>query len=115
MDVDHSDAFVRGFLDHCAEQGMSKEAVACLIDAAGHLKTAENSPVSNLLGSAIGLPILTGLLAGGGLGYGVAKLTEPEADLGQIRANEIANTYRVYAQRAAARKKMKNYRPPTGF
>lgn len=116
MDVDNRAAFVRGFLQRCAEEGLTKEAVAERIESAARFKQANLSgTLSNLGGTALGLPILTGVLGGGALGYGLAKFTEPEADLAAVRAKEIANTYRVYAQRAAARRKMKGYRPATGM
>lgn len=116
MDVDNRAAFARGFLQRCAEEGLTKEAVSARIDAAARFKQANDGGiVSNLTGTALGLPILTGILGGGALGYGLAKFTEPEADLAEIRAKEIANTYRVYAQRAAARRKTKGYRPATGI
>lgn len=116
MDVDNRAAFVRGFLQRCAEEGLTKEAVALRIEAAARFKQADIAgTVGNLTGTAVGLPILAGILAGGGLGYGAAKLTEPDVDLNEIRAKEIANTYRVYAQRAAARKKMRSYRPPSSM
>lgn len=117
MDVDNRAAFVQGFLQRCAEEGLTKEAVEARIASAGRFKQAldVSGTLSSLGGAALGIPILTGVLGGGGLGYGLAKLTEPEADINEIRAKEIANTYRVYAQRAAARKRLKNYRPATNY
>lgn len=116
MDVDNRTAFVRGFLHRCAEEGLTKEAVAARIDAAARFKQAAFADtVGNLTGTALGLPVLAGLLGGGALGYAGAKLTEPDVDLNEIRAKEIANTYRVYAQRAAARKKTRGYRPPSSM
>lgn len=113
MDVAGREAFTRGFLTRCAEEGLTKEAVSARIDDAARFKQAAGEPglLANTAGAAVGLPILAGLLAGGTLGYGAAKVTEPDTDVDQVRADEIANTYRVYAQRAAAKKKLKAYRP----
>lgn len=116
MDVDNRAAFARGFLQRCAEERLTKEAVLARIELAGHLKQASDPGLlSSLTGTALGLPVLSGILGGGALGYGLAKFTEPEADLAEVRAKEIANTYRLYAQRAAARRKIKGYRPATGI
>lgn len=52
-----------------------------------------------------------GLLGGGALGYGAAKLTEPTITDEDIKKQELAETYRIYAERARAKRKVRKYRP----
>lgn len=52
-----------------------------------------------------------GLLGGGALGYGAAKMTEPEVSSDDIKQQELAETYRIYANRARAKRKARKYRP----
>lgn len=112
MDVTGREAFVRGFLRRCAEEGLTKEAVALRIDAAVRVKSADGPGwLANSVGTVVGLPIIAGLLGGGALGYGAARLSEPDITPERVQAEELANTYKIYAQRAAAKKKMRAYRP----
>lgn len=102
--ADHEkDAFKLGFLTRCAEEGLTGEALAA------RLKQA--SALTDGLGMMLGVPIGLGLAGGGAIGYGLAKAHEPELDENEIKAQEIANTYRVFAERARARKKLRQYRP----
>lgn len=52
-----------------------------------------------------------GLLGGGALGYGAAKLTEPSVTDEDIKQQELAETYRIYAERAKAKRRARRYRP----
>ena len=52
-----------------------------------------------------------GLLGGSALGYGAAKMTEPEVSSDDIKQQELADTYRIYADRAKATRKARKYRP----
>lgn len=52
-----------------------------------------------------------GMLGGGALGYGAAKLTEPTITDEDIKKQELAETYRIYAERARAKRKLRKYRP----
>lgn len=52
-----------------------------------------------------------GLLGGSALGYGAAKMTEPEVSSDDIKQQELAETYRIYADRARAKRKARKYRP----
>lgn len=52
-----------------------------------------------------------GLLGGGALGYGAAKMTEPEISDEDIKQQELAETYRIYADRARAKRRARKYRP----
>jgi hypothetical protein len=51
-----------------------------------------------------------GLLGGGALGYGAAKMTEPEISDDDIKQQELAETYRIYAERARAKRQARKYR-----
>lgn len=133
MDVAEREAFKQGFLQRCAEEGLTKEAFESRMEKAAVLPLAAVAPWLLAAGTsamaaypyvaggakAVGTGLaglsavapLAGLVGGGALGYGAAKLTEPDTDPEQVKADEIANTYKVYAQRAAARKRLKSYRP----
>lgn len=111
-------AFKLGFLTRCAEEGLTGEKLDARL--AQLEKTAEGwKDVISGVGDAglaagklwYGLPIAAGLLGGGVAGWGTAKLTEPKLDEDQIKAQELAHTYRVYADRLKARRKAKEYRP----
>jgi len=62
------------------------------------------------LGTLAGLPIAGGLAAGSALGWGAAKATEPDISEEDIKAQELADTYRIYANRAKANRKAHQYR-----
>jgi hypothetical protein len=117
MPTEDTLAFRRGFLQRCAEEGLTKEAVAARIDAAKEKRAGLAGDLLSAggvgLGMAAALPPVLGILGGGALGYGAAKATEPDITPEQVQADELINTYRVYAQRAAARKKLRAYRPTT--
>lgn len=116
------EAFRLGFLTRCAEEGLTGEKLEARLAAVSEL-TKEGSGNWSLLPNEIkstatnaglamlGLPIGFGLLGGGALGYGAAKLQEPALDEDEIKAREIANTYKVFAARAKARRKSRQYRP----
>jgi hypothetical protein len=115
MADNEKDAFKLGFLARCAEEGLTGDALDARIKSAEVLvKTGWDLIPSEgryAAGLAAGLPIAAGVLGGGALGYGLAKMQEPPLDEDEIKANEIATTYRVLAQRAKARKKLRQYRP----
>lgn len=101
------EAFKMGFLTRCAEEGLTGEKLDARL--AQLEKTAEGG--LGALAALYGVPIGLGLAGGGALGWGAAKLTEPQLDDDQIKAQELAHTYRVYADRLKARRKAKTYRP----
>ena len=110
MSDENKEAFKLGFLTRCAEEGLTGEKLA--VRLAGAEQFAKKS--AGMLDSAatlVGLPLAAGILGGGGIGYGLAKMHEPAIDEDEIKAQEIANTYRVFAERARARKKLRQYRP----
>jgi hypothetical protein len=101
------DAFKIGFLTRCAEEGLTGEALETRL-ALVEKRAAGAAEALAALG--IGLPIGVGLVGGGALGHGAAKFTEPQISDEQIKAQELANTYRVYADRLKAKRRMKQYR-----
>lgn len=109
------DAFKLGFLARCAEEGLTGDALNERIkNAEAFVKTGwDLIPTEGryAAGLAMGLPIAAGVLGGGALGYGMAKMKEPPLDEDEIKAKEIATTYRVLAERAKARRKLRQYRP----
>lgn len=110
MSTAAKDAFKLGFLTRCAEERLTGEKIderlALLDKAANWLGSAANAG----LAVTAGLPFGLGLLGGGALGMGTAHLTQPKLSDDEIKAQELAHTYRVYADRIKARRKTKQYR-----
>lgn len=167
MDVDADTllAFKRGFSDFCCDNGLSKEAVAVLLESAGQEKIsaadwltyltrlarktpnrirhlAERTPgalapyvgpaalaggaaalggaaatagagavqhVPNLYMQAlpymVGLGGAAGLALGSGVGHGMASLDDDAETPEQIKAKELAQTYKTYADQIKAKKR----------
>jgi hypothetical protein len=66
-----------------------------------------------LMGAAkalLAVPPAAAIVGGGALGYGAAKMVEPEINDDEIRAQELADTYRLYAEKAKAHRKVRQYR-----
>lgn len=111
------DAFKIGFLTRCAEEGLTGEALGARLEALE--KQSDGTSIAGLAGNAglagltlvYGVPVGLGLLGGGALGYGAARLAEPKLSDDDIKAQELAHTYRVYADRLKARRKATQYRP----
>jgi hypothetical protein len=116
-DVEARDAFCMGFFARCVEEGLSKEAAEARLEKLSQTKSAVAGIGAVLRGTGRAfttgavLPALVGLGLGGVAGYGAAQVTAPDADPEAIRAQEIANTYKLYAQRAAAKRRLRSYRP----
>lgn len=137
MSLTEKDAFKLGFLARCAEEQLHGAALEQRIAAAGAWadseKTAETPaggwfkyspmPISvgglaNSIGTA-GAMLLTApfpvtALAGAGAGYGAAKMLEPNISDEDIKAQELAATYKLYADKAKARRKSRKYRMERG-
>lgn len=115
MSQEAKEAFKLGFLSRCAEEGLTGQKLDARIKRAeAFSKTGwDLLPSEARFGAGLlaGLPIAAGALGGAGIGYGLAKLQEPPLDEDEIKAKEIANTYRVFAERAKARRKLRRYRP----
>lgn len=127
MEMSEKEAFRLGFLTRCAEEGLTGSALQARIKKAadkraytqyilpglmgvGGLVMASRLFGPNLTGAAIGLPAAAGLAGGAALGYGAAKVTEPDISAEDIKAQELADTYRVYAAKARANRKAQKYR-----
>lgn len=130
MGITEKEAFRLGFLARCAEEKLAGAALdARLEKAASFIEKAASSPVKfspvdiggsslaaggkSLLDAAwglLGLPYAGAIVAGGGLGYGTAKMLEPRVDEDEVKAQELMNTYKLYADKAKARKKVRQYR-----
>lgn len=64
----------------------------------------------DISGATIGLGGAAGLLGGAGLGYGLAKLQEEDVDEDEVKAKELADTYKVYTDRLKAQRAYQQYR-----
>lgn len=109
MSDENKAAFKLGFLTRCAEEGLTGEKLAERL--AGAEKIAEGGSGLGALAALYGVPVGLGLLGGGAAGWGAAKLMEPRLSDDEIKAQELAHTYKVYADRIRARRKAKQYRP----
>ncbi len=124
MDMTEKEAFRLGFVTRCAEEGLTGEQLAARIKSAAEKKALIEYalPAAAVLGGAalmgpstsagvaLGLPAAVGLGLGSGLGYGAAKVTEPPISDEDIKAQELADTYRLYAAKARANRKAHKYR-----
>ena len=132
MDVTTKEAFRLGFLARCAEEGLTgehlnariksaaeKQSIGWLIPAAGLAAAGAGGlaiarggvrDLASGAGTLAGLIPAGGLLAGAGLGYGAAKMTEPNITDDDIKAQELADTYRIYAEKAKANRRARQYR-----
>ena len=139
MDFDRvtdKQAFKLGFAAYCADQNMTPEAATEFAEkialepittaailtglgsaAYGGAKAVGGAIANNVLPAAktlgllgIGIPTAAGLAIGGGLGYGAAKLNEPDVTPDDIKAQELAATYKRYTDRLKARRAYHQYR-----
>ena len=101
--IDEKQAFKLGFAAYCADQQMSPDT------ATAFAKSALSWGEMGALG-LVGIPAAAGLAAGGALGYGAAKLDEPNVTPDDIKAKEIAETYKRYTDRLKARRAYQQYR-----
>jgi hypothetical protein len=111
MDAAH--AFKLGFLTRCAEEGLTGEALAERLARVAEFNEKAAGIVGDVAtaaGGIAGLPIAASLLGGGALGWGAAKLTAPKLDEDEMKNQELINTYKVMAARAASRRKLREYR-----
>lgn len=138
MDFDSIDtrtAFKLGVLSYCADRGMSKEATEEFVKSAflpalagaasaawPYVATALATGGGMMLlnGASTGgkellkldtmLPVAGGLIGGAGLGWGAAKLNEPDITPDEIKARELTDTYKRYTDRLKARQAYQQYR-----
>jgi hypothetical protein len=128
MNLTEKEAFRLGFLSRCAEEKLTGAALNDRIKCAdGGLNPADwllplGAGAAGLylasrtpyVGPVVGLLPAAGLAGGAGLGYMAAKMTEPDIEPADIKAQELADTYRVYAHRARANRQAKKYRQSRG-
>jgi|688.fasta_scaffold536001_2 hypothetical protein len=129
MEITAQEAFKLGFLARCAEEKLAgAELEARLekiaefnkqafdwspIDLSGGLSGLLSAGAKNTLAGLAGIyatPILAAGGVGGALGYGAAKMVEPRVDDDELKAQELATTYKLYAEKAKNRKKLRQYR-----
>lgn len=127
-DITAQDAFKLGFLARCAEEKLTGAAlddrlqkIAEFNEKAALLGVKFDPQSVNLLGGGatalqqalqlgIAVPFGASIMGGGALGYGLAKATEPRIDEDEMRAKELAATYKLYADKAKARRKVRQNR-----
>lgn len=130
MDVTAKEAFRLGFLARCAEEGLTgahletriksaaeKQSLVWLLPAGlaaaglgyGLIRDGV-SGLANSTATLAGLIPAGGLLGGAALGYGAAKMTEPNITDDDIKSQELADTYRIYAEKAKANRRARQYR-----
>lgn len=138
MDITPQEAFKLGFLARCAEEQLTGSALNArlekvaefnkgaaikdyiswspvnLTNAGSSLASAGLNTLWDGLTAAWAVPPAAAILGGGALGYGTAKMVEPPVHDDEIKAQEIADTYKLYAEKARARKKMRKYRMGAG-
>jgi len=104
--IDEKQAFKLGFAAYCADRGLNPKDAIALVKQAGALGDA----FKNVGLLTVGVPAAAGLALGGGLGYGAAKIDEPEITPDDIKAQELAETYKRYTDRLKARRAYQQYR-----
>jgi hypothetical protein len=137
--LDEKTAFKLGFATRCFEMGLEPDQVKEAMEKsaiwrhilpylsrlrpyAGAAATGAGGLLSGLgiggafnaakdiSGLGLGLAGGAGLLGGAALGYGKAKLDEDDISEDDIKAKELADTYKVYADRLKAQKAYRQYR-----
>lgn len=109
------DAFKAGFLARCAEERLTGAELQARIDAADtFMKAAIDLPFdaaisgTKLLAAA---PLLAAAAGGGLAGHVAGTLNQPDLDEEDIKARELAATYKALAARARTNRKLRVYRP----
>jgi hypothetical protein len=139
MEISPQEAFKLGFLARCAEEKLTGAALDARLEKVAEFNksaavkdylswspvnlTNAGASIANSgakllwdgLSAAWAVPPAASILGGGALGYGAAKMVEPPVHDDEIKAQEIADTYKLYAEKARARKKMRKYRMGAGL
>jgi hypothetical protein len=129
MEITAQEAFKLGFLARCAEEKLAGAELEARLEKIAEfnkraLDVAKWSPIDIGLGSIGGaarkslsalaqlyaVPPAAAIMGGAGLGYGAAKMVEPRVDEDEMKAQELATTYKLYAEKAKNRKKLRQYR-----
>lgn len=103
-------AFKFGFLMRCAEEGLTQQETTARIKLAGIM-----SSLGNLAVAAPAVTLAASGVGGAALGYGAAKLTEPDADPEEAKLQELMAAYRMYADHARRNTKQRGYRPSSNI
>lgn len=122
MEITEQDAFKLGFLARCAEEKLTGQSLEARLEKVAQFNKAAiaeylpkmlTGPASDIglayLG-ALSLPFAASMLGGGAVGYGIGSAVEPRVNEDEIRAKELADTYRLYADKAKNRRKAVKYR-----
>ena len=135
MEISALDAFKLGFMARCAEEKLVGPSLDARMEkmsaftkkAAGDggLATYKYTPINIDPAAMISggmsrawegykmlhaLPVAAAILGGGAIGHGLGRVTEPPVHEDEMRANELANTYKLYTEKAKARRKARQYR-----
>lgn len=79
------------------------------------LATVGRDAAMPLTALGAGIPVAASLAAGGGLGWGAAKLNEPDITPEDIQADELKRTYEQQTKRLASRRAYQQYRAARGM
>lgn len=127
MEITEQDAFKLGFLTRCAEEKLTGSALEQRIEKVAALNKAawgegllgslgmaklQGRLKDSLLayGAALSIPFGASILGGSALGYGAGKMVEPTISDDEIKARELMDTYKLYADKAKSRRKAVKYR-----
>lgn len=127
MEITEQDAFKLGFLTRCAEEKLTGAALDQRLEKVASLnKTAWGEGLLGSLGlaklqgglkdsllaygAALSVPFGVSILGGSALGYGAGKMVEPTISDDEIKARELMDTYKLYADKAKSRRKAVKYR-----
>lgn len=110
------DAFKAGFLTRCAEERLTGDALQARIAAAETLvKGASTEALTGALAGGTKMlaaaPLLLAAAGGGLAGHVAGTLNQPDLDEEDIKARELAATYKALAARARTNRKFRVYRP----
>jgi hypothetical protein len=130
--IDEKQAFKLGFAAYCADNSMpvekaaefAKQSFIQLAPALPYITAAlaaGGTALYNLASGAaknapeigwtsIGIPAAAGMALGGGLGHLAAKSEEPDVTTDDIKAQELQDTYKRYADRLKSRRAYQQYR-----
>lgn len=116
------EAFAFGFHLRCAEENLDKTATAARIEKAAALAKQALpgwDQVTGLLSqgaqTAAGLNVLLPLAGGAAMGLGAAQLSEPSVEPEEAKTQELAATYRMFAEQLRQRNKLRNTTRPAKF
>lgn len=127
MNLTEKDAFKLGFAARCAEEQLVGDKLEARLEklawspwrmvqeqvtpsGLSNSMVAGGKAVVDAYSALLALPFGLSILGGAAGGFGTAKLVEPTVHEDEYRAEELANTYKLYADKAKARLKSRQYR-----